>query len=76
MNARRLLMRKLENGYHFQLSNEMHKTAFIPGQEFSVKTPNKACSGRRGVCALYRHFPDFKFFLLSGFYLPPPLVRR
>jgi hypothetical protein len=42
----------------------------------SRHAPNNACSGRRGVCAIYRHFSRFKLFLLSNFYLPPPLVRR
>jgi len=28
------------------------------------KTPNKACSGFVGVCAIYKQFSGFGFFLL------------
>jgi len=44
------------------------------GQQVLLKphTPNKACSGRRGVCAVYRHFSGFELFLhLKPFSTPP-----
>jgi len=36
------------------------------------KAPNKACSGRRGFCAIYGHFSHFEFILLSDMIYPRP----
>jgi len=32
----------------------------------SVRLPDKACSEFMGVCAIYKHFSGFGFFLLSS----------
>jgi hypothetical protein len=32
----------------------------------SINAPNKACSGFLGVCAIYKHFSGFEFFLLPN----------
>ena len=34
--------------------------------------PNTACSGCVGLCAVYKHFSGFGFFLLTGIYLARP----
>jgi hypothetical protein len=37
------------------------------------EAPNKACSGRRGFCAIYEHFPGFEFLLIpSAIHTRPP----
>jgi hypothetical protein len=67
-----------------QVAGKILSSCYIDGSDAffrqrvwrNVKTPNKACSGRRGVGAIYERFLGFKLFLLSGFYLRPPLVRR
>jgi hypothetical protein len=41
-----------------------------------VERPNKACSGRRGFFAIYRHFSGFEFILIPSFDLHSPPVRR
>jgi len=39
---------------------------FQPASLAQQKTPNKACSGLAGFCAIYKHFSGFEFFLLPS----------
>jgi hypothetical protein len=38
--------------------------------------PNKACSGRWGFFAIYKHFSGFGFFLLSGIFSARPTATN
>ncbi len=49
---------------------------FYPAFWSASRLPNKACSGRVGVCAIYRHFSGFGFFLLpSRIHARPPAAN-
>jgi len=39
--------------------------SFFSQQVFSSIAPNKACTRQVGLCAVFKHFPGFKFFPAS-----------
>jgi hypothetical protein len=40
------------------------------GESSTRKTPNKACTGRLGLCAFFRLFPSYGSFLFPSLILP------
>ena len=50
----------------------LHRTFSSQWVSRNQKRANKACSGFVGVCAVYKHFSGFGFFLLSGIFPARP----
>jgi len=56
----------------------MGVSVYIRSWRIFKSMPNKACSGRRGVCAFYKQFAGFEFFSTSQAFVspaPPPLTQ-
>jgi len=48
---------------YVKISSVGRRYLFSASESSSSTAPNKACTRRVGVCAIYKHFSGFKLFL-------------